>query len=47
MYWPENGKETFMKKGTTLKLRYRVLVHSGTNLEADIAGEFGKYKNVK
>jgi hypothetical protein len=47
MYWPENGEEIFMKKGTTLLLRYRVLVHAGTNTEADIAGQFEKYKNVK
>ena len=30
MYWPENGTETILKKGTVLKLRYRVLVHSVT-----------------
>jgi hypothetical protein len=47
MYWPQNGDETFMQKGTTLLLRYRVLVHSGTSVEADIAGQFEKYKNIK
>jgi Family of unknown function (DUF6807) len=47
MYWPANDKETQMKKGTTLLLRYRVLVHSGTHKEADIAGLFEKYKNIK
>jgi hypothetical protein len=36
-----------MKKGTTLVLRYRVLVHAGTTTEADITGQFEKYKNVK
>ena len=45
MYWPQNGKETFMKKGTTLNLRYRVLVHAGSHIDADISGEFEKYKN--
>jgi len=45
MYWPENGEETFLKKGTQLNLRYRVIVHSGTHTEADIAGEFEKYKS--
>lgn len=45
MYWPENGEETFMKKGTTLKLRYRVIVHSGTHTEAGIAAEFEKYRS--
>ena len=47
MYWPQNGTETSMKKGTTLILRYRVLVHAGTHIEANIAGEFVKYKNLK
>jgi hypothetical protein len=47
MYWPQNGTDTQMKKGTTLVLRYRVLVHSGTASEADIAGQFEKYKNIK
>jgi len=47
MFWPENGEETFMKKGTQLLLRYRVLVHSGTASEAKIAEAFEKYKNVK
>lgn len=45
MYWPENGEETFLGKGTRLKLKYRVIVHSGTHTEADIAGEFEKYKS--
>jgi Family of unknown function (DUF6807) len=45
MNWPENGEETFFRKGTKLKLRYRVVVHSGTTEEADIAGIFEKYKN--
>ena len=44
MYWPQNGTETSMKKGTLLVLRYRVLVHSGTHTDADIAGQFDKYK---
>lgn len=47
MYWPQNGTDTQMKKGTTLLLRYRVLVHGGTHSEADIAGMFEKYKNTK
>lgn len=47
MNWPQNGTETSMKKGTTLVLRYRVLVHAGTHTDADIAGQFEKYKNVK
>ena len=47
MYWPENGRDIFMKKGTLLNLRYRVLVHSGDHNEAKIAGEFEKYKTGK
>jgi hypothetical protein len=45
MYWPENEKETFMKKGTVLRLRYRVLVHEGDNNQAKIAEAFEQYKN--
>ncbi len=47
MYWPQNGKDIRLKKGSVLVLRYRVLVHSGTTAEADIAGQFGKYKAGK
>jgi len=47
MYWPANDKETFMKKGTVLNLRYRVLVHSGDHNQAKIAEAFEKYKNEK
>jgi hypothetical protein len=45
MFWPENGTSTFLKKGTVLKLRYRVIVHSGDYKEAKIAEEFTKYKS--
>lgn len=44
MYWPENDTDIFLEKGKQLKLRYRVLVHSGTHSEADIAGQFELYK---
>ena len=47
MYWPQNDKDTSMEKGTTLLLRYRVLVHSGTHTDADIAGQFEKYKDAR
>jgi len=47
MYWPENGEETFMKEGTKLRLRYRVVVHAGDHMEAKIAQEFEKYMLVK
>ncbi|MDD5605649.1 MAG: PmoA family protein [Dehalococcoidales bacterium] len=45
MYWPENGEYTFLKKGESFTLRYRVLVHSGDHIEANIAKEFEKYKS--
>jgi Family of unknown function (DUF6807) len=47
MYWPANGEETFMKEGTKILLRYRVLVHAGNNEDANIAQEFEKYKITK
>jgi hypothetical protein len=47
MYWPQNGQTTNMKKGTTLVLKYRVLVHAGTTADADIAGQFERYKALK
>ncbi len=47
MYWPVNGEETFMKEGTNLRLRYRVVVHAGDHLEAKIAQEFEKYRLLK
>ena len=44
MYWPKNGVQTFMKKGETLQLRYRVLVHGGSSEEAKIGELFEIYK---
>ncbi len=43
MYWPENDKETFLKKGTVLNLRYLVIVHSGDHVQAGIAKAFDAY----
>lgn len=45
MYWPQNDKETSLKKGQTIKLKYRVLVHSGDTATAKIAEQFEKYKS--
>lgn len=45
MYWPENGKNSSFKKGETLTLRYRVLVHSGNHEEAGIARHFEEYSS--
>lgn len=44
MYWPENGKNTVLKKGEQIKLRYRVLVHTGDHEEAKIAAEYERYR---
>ncbi len=44
MYWPENEKTTELKKGEKITLRYRVIVHSGDEKDADIAGEFEKFR---
>ncbi len=44
MYWPPNTKNITLKKGESVKLRYRVIVHSGDHKEAKIADEFEKYK---
>ncbi len=46
-FWPRNDIEMFFKKGTVLKLRYRVVVHGGNTDEADIAGIFEQYKKLK
>ena len=43
MYWPENGTDIFIKKGTAVNLRYRVLVHSGDHQQARIKEAFDKY----
>ncbi|MBP8959773.1 MAG: PmoA family protein [Bacteroidales bacterium] len=43
MYWPENNKDIFMKKGTVLNLRYLVLVHSGDSQQANIKEIFEQY----
>jgi hypothetical protein len=45
MYWPENDKNIVLKKGEKIKLRYRVLVHSGDHNQAEVAKAFDKYKS--
>jgi hypothetical protein len=45
MYWPENDTNITLKKGEQIKLRYRVLVHSGNHVAAKIAEEFERYKS--
>jgi hypothetical protein len=46
-YWPGNGKDFSFKKGERLKLRYRVVVHSGSHSEAKIADIFIQYASGK
>lgn len=46
MYWPTNDKETFLKKGEKLVLRYRVIVHGGSVSESKIADQFELYKKT-
>lgn len=43
MFWPADDKATVLKKGEVVKLKYRVLVHAGSNVTAKIADEFKKY----
>jgi hypothetical protein len=45
MYWPADDEKTVLKKGEKIRLKYRVLVHSGDHLQAGIAKEFEKFKN--
>ncbi|HLW08973.1 MAG TPA: PmoA family protein [Fermentimonas sp.] len=45
MYWPENDEYISLLKGDSIKLRYRVIVHSGDHIEADIDGHFENYKS--
>jgi hypothetical protein len=45
MYWPKDEKVgSVYKKGDSVTLRYRVLVHSGNHEFSDIAGRFEAYK---
>ena len=44
MFWIPNESISF-RKGEKIALRYRVLVHAGDHITADIAGQFEKYKN--
>jgi hypothetical protein len=46
IYWPASGEDTFLKKGETLLLRYRVLVHGGKTGEAKVAEQFELYKQT-
>jgi len=43
MFWPENGKDTTLAKGQELKLRYRVVIHTGDAEQSGIADIFKAY----
>jgi hypothetical protein len=43
MFWPADGKSTNLAKGATLRLRYRVVVFSGTPEAAGIAGRHADF----
>jgi len=44
MYWPENDKATYLKKGEKLKLRYRVIAHAGDTNDSHLSSIFEQYK---
>lgn len=45
LYWPDNlEKGTTIENGDVINLRYRVLVHAGNHVAADIQGQYEKYK---
>ncbi|MDD4515836.1 PmoA family protein [Massilibacteroides sp.] len=44
MYWPADDKATILKKGETIKLKYRVFVHAGDTQTAGIKTLFEQYK---
>ena len=43
MYWPEDGAQTFLKKGEVVRLKYRVLIFGGTPDEAGIQALYDAY----
>ena len=47
MFWPADGKDTRIAKGAKLRLRYRVLVFSGTAESAGIAARFDEFSKTK
>lgn len=47
MYWPQDGQNTTLKKGEMLNLKYRVVVHGGSDAEANLKSIFEEYKEVK
>ncbi len=44
MYWPADDKATYLKKGETVQLRYRVVVHEKNAVEARIPACYREYE---
>jgi hypothetical protein len=47
MYWPADDQATHLKKGETIVLRYRVLVHAGDTKQANVAGKYETFKKER
>lgn len=45
MYWPGNDTGMQLEKGRTVRLRYRVVIHSGDHLQAGIADLYERYRS--
>ncbi|MBQ0127808.1 MAG: PmoA family protein [Bacteroidales bacterium] len=45
MFWPEDDRATYYRKGDKVRLRYRVLVHKGCPKDAKIDELFKQYAN--
>lgn len=45
--WPQNEESLFFKKGESINLRYRIIIHSGNTEEAEIAKEYSNYKSER
>ena len=43
MYWPADDKATYLKKGETVQLRYRVVVHEKNAVDARIPACYREY----
>jgi len=43
MYWPEDESGTSLRKGQKLVLKYRVLIHKGDHLDAEIENAYRIY----
>ncbi len=46
MFWPADGKSTRLTKDSSLRLRYRVLIFTGTPESIDIAGKHAEFSKA-